>query len=327
MDFQDIQIFARVAAVQNLSAVGIELSLTPGTISKRVQSLEDELGVRLFERTTRSIRITEEGSRFLAHVETILTELEKAKATVADTTGQPKGKLKIVAAQALTHSYVGPAMVGFMRKFPDVDVHVDFSDRPIHLQDDGYDIAIMVGTPVDSPLIAKRLEVDRQVLVASPCYLERYGAPARPADLPQHACLSLGDVWAWTFAKGGEEQSVKFSPRLRSDSAEMLRLAAAAGAGIARLSALQVSDDIAAGRLVMVLAEYDTSNNAGVWVLYPSGKHILPRLRVFIDHLIEFFRDARQSRRPLHNGAGAPHVALAHPEYMLVPLNQQGEQG
>jgi len=295
MDFQDIQIFSRVAAVQNLSAVGNELGLTPGTISKRVQALEDELGVRLFERTTRSIRITEEGSRFLTHVQAILKEIETAKATVADRTAQPKGKLKVVAAQSLESAYFGPAVVGFMRKYPDIEVHIDFTDGPVHLQDDGYDIAVMVGTPQDSPLIAKRLIADRQILVAAPRLFDLFDAPRSPAELAGLPCLALGDAWTWALTANSETQSVKINSRLRSDSAEMLRQAAIAGLGIAQLSELHVAQDVAAGRLVRVLPGYELSRNSGVWVLYPSGKHVLPRLRVFIDHLAVCFRDIAQS--------------------------------
>lgn len=316
MDFQDIQIFSRVAAVQNLSAVGNELGLTPGTISKRVQALEDELGVRLFERTTRSIRITEEGSRFLTHVQAILVEIEKAKATVADTTAQPKGRLRIVAAQSLAQMYISPALVTFARKYPDVDVHVDFTDGSVHLQDEGYDIAVIVGTPQDSPLMSKRLFVDRQILVASPAFVSGHPAPRQPEDLAALPCLTLGDNWTWSLFANGETRSVKVVPRVRSDSAEMLRLAAVEGLGIAQLSELHVAADLAAGRLERVLPGYELSRNSGVWVLYPSGKHVLPRLRVFIDHLAAVFKELRAP-------AGAGRAGSRHGETAGAGVTRQ----
>ena len=142
MDIQDMRIFARVAAVQNLSAVGSELGLTPGTISKRIQALEDELSARLFDRTTRSIRITEEGATFLAHVERILSEIEAARASVDDRVTKPKGKLKISAPACLGRRYVAPALCEFMREYPDIECEVDIADRPVNLQEDGYDVAI-----------------------------------------------------------------------------------------------------------------------------------------------------------------------------------------
>src|SRR6516225_2690681 len=180
MDIQDMRIFARVAAVQNLSAVGTELGLTPGTISKRIQSLEDELSARLFDRTTRSIRITEEGVAFLAHVERILSEIEAARASVDDKVTKPKGKLKIAAPACLGRRYVAPALCEFVRAFPEIDVQVDLHDRQVNLQEDGYDVAIRTGALSDSSLIAKRLAPDRHVIAAAPSYLTRAGCPLAP---------------------------------------------------------------------------------------------------------------------------------------------------
>src|SRR6202008_4639942 len=145
MDIQDMRIFARVAAVGNLSAVGTELGLTPGTISKRIQALEDDLSARLFDRTTRSIRITEEGAAFLAHVLRILSEIEAARASVDDRVSKPKGRLKIAAPACLGQRYLAPALCEFARLYPDIDVHVDLRDRQVNLQEEGYDIAIRTG--------------------------------------------------------------------------------------------------------------------------------------------------------------------------------------
>src|SRR5262245_56053198 len=139
MDIQDMRIFARVAALQNLSAVGTELGLTPGTISKRVQALEDELSARLFDRTTRSLRITEEGQAFLAHVQRILAELEAARASVDDNMSKPKGKLRIAAPVGLGRRYVGRALCAFVTEFPSIEVQLDLKDRTVSLQEDGYD--------------------------------------------------------------------------------------------------------------------------------------------------------------------------------------------
>jgi DNA-binding transcriptional LysR family regulator len=293
MDIQDIQIFARVAALQNLSAVGVELGLTPGTISKRVQALEDELSVRLFERTTRSIRITDEGQRLLVHVQAILDELEKARATVADTAGNPKGKLKVVASQAIGASHVAPAVLGFLRVYPDIEVQLDLTDRTVHLQDEGYDVAVHLGTLEDSALIAKRLAADRLILVAAPHYLAERGLPSAADGLAAHVCLPLGDTWTWTLVRDRVETGVRLNGRLRSDNADVVRAAAIAGHGIARLSELHAASDIAAGRLVRVLEDYDAGGHAGIWALYPNGKHVLPRLRVFLDYIAECFRDVR----------------------------------
>jgi DNA-binding transcriptional LysR family regulator len=290
MDIQDIEIFARVAHLQNLSAVGAELGLTPGTISKRLQALEDELGVRLFERTTRSIRITDEGRRFLEHTQRILAELDRARSAVSDTAGRPKGKLRVAAAEALGRTYVGPAVVQFLAAFPDVEIDIDLTDRPVNLQEQGYDLLITAATLEDSALIAKRLATDRQILVGAPAYLQRYGMPMAPDDLTQHLCLAFGDVWTWTLTRDGRDHGIRLTSRLRSDSQEVLRLAAIDGLGLMRASQLHVQDDLDAGRLVRVLDRYEAGGNDGIWALYQSGRHVLPRMRVFLDFLGDWFR-------------------------------------
>jgi LysR family transcriptional regulator, transcriptional activator for dmlA len=303
MDIQDMRIFARVAAVQNLSAVGSELGLTPGTISKRIQALEDELSARLFDRTTRSIRITEEGATFLAHVERILSEIEAARASVDDRVTKPKGKLKISAPACLGRRYIAPALCEFMREYPDIEVEVDIADRHVNLQEDGYDVAIRTGTLSDSSLIAKRLAPDRQIIVASPTYLARKSRPLRPDDLAGHNCLVLGSSWQWSFGKNGSETSVRVNGSLRSNNGELLCDAALDGLGLIRISELEVLSDLKSGRLVQVLSDFEVTTNAAVWAVYPSSKHVMPRMRVLLDFLATWFREARAEEQLAKRGA------------------------
>jgi DNA-binding transcriptional LysR family regulator len=272
MDIQDMRIFARVAAVQNLSAVGIELGLTPGTISKRIQSLEDELSARLFDRTTRSIRITEEGAAFLAHVERILSEIEAARASVDDKVSRPKGKLKIAAPACLGRRYVAPALCDFVRAFPEIDVQVDLHDRQVNLQEDGYDIAIRTGALSDSSLIAKRLAPDRHVVAASSAYLASAGRPLVPEDL----------------ASGHSARTAsRASARQRRAQVEQRR------ACVDGRRSAPSSVSSCARQIVQVLADYEVATNAALWALYPSAKHLLPRMRALLDFLAEWFRDAK----------------------------------
>lgn len=299
MDIQDLRIFARVAAVQNLSAVGTELGLTPGTISKRIQALEDELGVRLFDRTTRSIRITEEGSTFFRHAERILAELDSARASLGDCVLRPKGKLKISAPASLARQFIAPAICQFMSDYQEIDVQLDLSDRLVNLQEEGYDVAIRTGVLSDSALIAKRLAPDPHIIVASPCYLSRNGIPATPEDIVRHDCLVLGDAFAWNFIKNGEQQTVRVSGRLRSNNGEFLRLAALAGrGGLYRTSEMRVREDLDRKTLIRVLPDYELSTNSAVWAVYPSSKHVLPKLRVLLNCLAEWFRDGSREAKP-----------------------------
>ncbi|KAB2920772.1 MAG: LysR family transcriptional regulator [Hyphomicrobiaceae bacterium] len=318
MDIQDMRIFARVAAVQNLSAVGTELGLTPGTISKRIQALEDELSARLFDRTTRSIRITEEGATFLVHVERILSEIEAARASVDDRVSKPKGKLKIAAPACLGRRYVAPALCEFMRAFPEIEVQVDIGDRQVNLQEDGYDVAIRTGTLSDSSLIAKRLAPDRHVIAAAPAYLTRKGRPLRAEDLAHHSCLVLGNRWQWSFNRNGQETVVRVGGALRSNNGELLCHAAIEGLGLIRTSELEILADLRAGKLVQVLPDYEVNTNAAVWALYPSAKHVLPRMRVLLDFLANWFREARNEGRAVEragamsrNGSAAAESARA----------------
>lgn len=309
MDIQDLRIFARVAAMQNLSAVGVELGLTAGTISKRLQALEEELGVRLFDRTTRSIRITAEGATFLTHAHRILAELDTARAAVADNVGRPKGKLKISAPASLARQFVAPAICAFMRAYPEIDVQVDLTDRVVNLQEEGYDVAIRSGVLADSTLIAKRIAPDRQIIVASPAYLAERSTPLRPEDLCDHVCLVLGDNWSWTFERGGEPAVVKVGGRLRSNNGELLRHAALDGQGLFRTSQMRVQEDLDGGHLVRVLPEFELSADAAIWAVYPGPKHVLPKLRVLLDFLGDWFRSHALVPPPAIPPVGGTRVA------------------
>jgi len=290
MDIQDMRIFARVAALNNLSAVGQEMGLTPGTISKRIQALEDELNVRLFDRTTRSIRITDEGRTFLSHVDSILNEIELAHSAVSDVVGRPKGRITVSAPASLGRRHIAPAVCNFLRQFPEVDIQIDLTDRIVNLQEGGYDLAIRIGELSDSTLIAKRLAADRQIIVAAPDYIARHGSPASPNDLTKRDCLMLGECRQWSFRKDGDVTSVRIKGRLQSNNGELLYHAALDGQGIFRTSQLQVADEIQRGTLVQLLGDYGVSSSSAIWAVYPSSKHVLPKLRVFLDFLADWFR-------------------------------------
>jgi DNA-binding transcriptional LysR family regulator len=308
MDIQDLQIFARVAALQNLSAVGTELGLTPGTISKRVQALEEVLAVRLFDRTTRSIRITDEGTRFLDHVQRVLTELDMARSSMAASSGKPVGRLRISAPQIVGHRYVAPALTSFLAEFSDIEVQLDITDRHVNLHEEGYDVAIRCGALIDSTMIAKRLATDKVIICGSPQYLSEVGTPNTPEELPSHRCLLLGDTWSWTFGNGAQESTVRIGARLRSDSSDVLRQGALSGMGLMRTTAFTVADELASGQLVPVLSQHIDNCSTGVYALYVSGRHVLPRQRVFLDHMAEWFRALKQ---PFEGAAQAKAAGTA----------------
>ena len=186
MDIQDLRIFARLARVQNLSAVGAEFDLSAGTISKRLQALEAELSVRLFDRTTRSISLTEEGEKLLSGIETVLLDLRQALETVQGDVARPRGRLRVSAPTSLGRGMIAPAICSFLKSYPEIDVQLDLTDRVVTFPDSGYDVAIRTGQLEDSSLFAKRLAADPQVVVASPEYLEAHGQPVSPDELAGH---------------------------------------------------------------------------------------------------------------------------------------------
>lgn len=291
MDIQDLKIFVRVAALQNLSAVGVELGLTPGTISKRLQALEDELNVRLFERTTRTMRITAEGKIFCEHALRILAEIDSARAIVGQNASKPTGRIKLSSPASLGQIAISDALTSFMRTYPDVDVTVNITDRIVNLQDEGYDLAIRTGVMPDSTLIAKRLWADCALLVASPGYLDEKGIPTSASDLARHECLMLGDQTSWSLGYDGSRETVRVGGRLRSNNSEFLYCSALAGQGIMKISRLRAAQDLAAGRLLTILATHEVASDAAIWAVYPSSRYMLPRLRVLLDFLGDWFRD------------------------------------
>jgi DNA-binding transcriptional LysR family regulator len=297
MDIQDLHIFSRVAVVQRLSAVGMELGLTPGTISKRIQALELELRVRLFDRTTRSIRITEEGKTFLAHVERALHEIDSARAAVGINIERPAGKINIAAPSIIARRLLSPALLNFVNLYPEIDVRLDVKDSAIHLTDDGYDAAIMAGKLEDSTLIAKRLMPDSEIMVASPAYIAAHGAPATPADLTQHRCLVAAEVRQWSLrTRDGNNASIKVSGRLQSNSREFLLQAALKGHGILRVSKTCIEPELARSKFVRILEDWEFADGSDIWAVYPGSRLVLPKLRVLVDYLAENLKEASGMR-------------------------------
>lgn len=302
MDIQDLRIFMRVAAMQNLSAVGTEMSLTPGTISKRLQALEDELSVRLFDRTTRSIRITQEGALFLEHVERILAELELARANVDGNVRNPRGILKVSAPVHIGCREVADGISSFMLAYPEIEVHAELTDRNVNLQEEGFDVAIKTGVLPDSALIAKRLATDPHVIAAAPAYLRDHGAPRSPSELERHCCLVHGEERSWPFVRRNTQRSVRVSGRLRSNDQGLLLRAALDGHGLIRISKGRIRLCLADGRLRTVLQDYDTTGDSAVWAVYPRNRHMLPRLRAFVD----FFASWTRAAMDMDHFEGAP---------------------
>lgn len=304
MDVHGMRVFARVAALSNISAAASELEMTPGNVSKRLQTLENSLGVRLFDRNTRMIRITEEGQMLLRSVTRILAEIDDVQEKLTESATHPRGTLRITAPAALGRS-VRPGICEFQQKHPNVTVELHMTDRIVDILEEGYDVAIRTGPLPDSQLIAKRLAPDKYYILASPKYVEKNGRPATPHDLAEHNCLVLGENSVWRFSNGEADMSVRVSGTLSSNNTEMLIEAARYGLGIVRISALKTHDLIQDGQLVRVLNDYDVAGDTAIWALFPSSRHISPKVRVFLDFFAARFRQRH------HKGAGATLLTAA----------------
>lgn len=294
MDVHGMRVFARVAALSNISAAACELEMTPGNVSKRLQTLENSLGVRLFDRNTRMIRITEEGQMLLRSVTRILAEIDEVRETLAESATHPRGTLRVTAPAALGRQ-IRPAICEFQQKHPNVTIDLNLTDRILDILEEGYDVAIRTGPLPDSQLIAKRLAPDKYYILASPAYVAKNGGPKLPNDLTSHNCLVQGDNSVWRFSNGNSEFSVRVSGNLSSNSTEMLIEAALHGLGIVRISSMKTHDVIHDGRLVRVLEDYDVAGDTAIWALFPSSRHISPKVRTFLDFFADRFRRHHQN--------------------------------
>lgn len=284
----DLDIFARVVTAKGMSAAGRELGLSPAVISKRIRRLEEVLGVRLLQRTTRQIALTEAGQGFYARVVSILASVEDAQAWVSSGAAAARGLLRVSAPTSFGRMHVAPHLGPFLDAHPGVRIDLVLSDSFVDLVAGGFDLAIRIGELPDSSLVAKRLAPNHRVLCASPAYLARHGTPETLPDLARHVLLAHNtDHWRLEGPSGIE--TVRVDGRLRTNSSEVVREAALAGIGIALRSTWDVGPDLKAGRLIHVLPEWSGGRRIAVHAVYPSRRHLEQKVRVFIGHLTELY--------------------------------------
>lgn len=293
-------VFARVVEAGSFSGAGRQLGLSKSAVSKAVARLEDHLGTRLINRTTRKLSLTETGRAFYEGCRRMLNEAEAAERAVTHLTDAPRGVLRVNAPMSFGIRHLSPGLGTFMAAYPELEVDLTLEDRRVDLVEEGYDLAIRIGVMPDSSLVARRLGPNPRVICAAPDYLERRGVPRSPEALASHDCLlyhyqSSGDSWRLRPRPGaaGAETSVRVKGRLKVNNGDSLREAALAGLGIAHLPAFIVHEDLAAGRLVALLQDYDDVADGGVFAVYPASRNLSPKVRVFIDFLADRF-----ARRP-----------------------------
>ncbi|MEE3664255.1 LysR family transcriptional regulator [Brenneria sp. g21c3] len=282
-----LQLFVRVGDARSFTAVGRQLGISASAVSKAIARLEERLGVRLFHRSTRTVSLTSEGALFLERCRHILSEVESAEAELLQTKEKPQGKLRISlpSVGTLFMSRLGE----FKRRYPDIELDIDYSDRLVDVIEEGFDAVVRTGTPSDSRLTARRLGACRKPIVGAPAYFDKAGIPLTPEDLASHACLiyrfpSTGKLDVWPLPRPDGMPAIELPASMVTNSLDPQVCFAEQGLGIACVPEIAVRSQLRQGSLITVLDDYNRQEMV-FHVLWPSGRHLSPKIRVFVDFI------------------------------------------
>jgi DNA-binding transcriptional LysR family regulator len=291
---KQIESFVAVASKGSLTAAANAEGVAPAVIGRRIDALEQRLGVKLMLRTTRRITLTHEGSAFLEDCQRLLADLAHAEASVSAGGVKASGHLRVTAPAGFGRRHVAPLVPRFLALHPEVSVSLNLSDRVVDIVNEGYDCAVRVGDLPDSSLISVRMADNRRLCVATPAYLKRAGTPKQPSDLLRHECLTLSSdasqTRGWAFMVDGALTHLRPSGRLDCSDGQVLHEWCAAGLGLAWRSTWEVEREVAAGMLVSVLDDYAAPPN-GIYAVFPHAKHLALRVRLWIDFLKHTYGD------------------------------------
>lgn len=300
----EIRAFAAVADARSFTQGARKLGVSGAQISKLVARLENRLGQRLLNRTTRDVSLTDTGQAYLERARDLLESFDALETSVKDQSG-PSGNLKVSAPVSFGKNELTPALLDFAAGCNAVSLDVTFSDRMVNLVEEGFDVAVRIGHLTDSSLVARRLAAVRMVTCASPEYLARAGLPATLADLSSHEAIidtNAREAATWRFGPHGDVQDVRVRGRLRFNGAEACVAAAAAGFGITRTPAFAAAEDLRTGRIVPILCDYEPEM-IHVHAVYPHARHLAAKVRAFVDFLV-----TRYAGEPdWHQGWAGPH--------------------
>ena len=287
IDLNDMIIFANVVDAGSITGAARDMGQPKSTISRRMKLLEEELGVRLMQRTTRALRLTELGAVFYERCKRVQAEAEEAERSVSAGQERPRGVLRITAPVETGVTQLGTLIAAYSKKYPEVRVVMDLSNRFVDLIEEGYDLAIRAGKLEDSTLVARRLGSSRMVVCASPDYIARNGAPSTPDALKEHPLVLYGNTLqklSFNFSGPTGIASIQLEPRHCANSLMVLRDMVKSGYGITLLPDSHTHRDVAQGRMVLLLEEWKLPEN-GVYAVYPSPRHLTPKVKSFIDFL------------------------------------------
>lgn len=291
----DMTAFVRTVELGGFSTAARDLGLTPSAISKLVTRLEDRLGVRLLNRTTRRLALTPEGEAYFQRSQRILSDILEAENEVASFRAQPRGLLRVNVGTAFGMHQLAPALPDFLARHPEMRVELTITDRVVDVIEEGADIAIRLGTLGDSSLVARKICDLERVVCASPEYLKRHGTPRKPEDLLAHNCLSVDyapNLRRWPFETREGVKHLEVTGNVSANNADALLALALLGVGIIRLSDAMVGEALAQGRLVPLLADVHHSEPLPLHAVYPQGRHRSPRVSAMVEFLVERFAGA-----------------------------------
>jgi DNA-binding transcriptional LysR family regulator len=308
----DLEIFSRVARTGNMSAAGREMGLSPAVVSKRISLLEEEVGARLFQRTTRQLTLTETGEGYYKRVVDILNLVEEAQDFVTRRNTKARGLLKVTAPTTFSRLHIAPYLTDFLNKFPEIELDVHLTDDFVDIISRGFDVAIRIGELQDSSLVQKKLATDHRVIVAAPKYLERAGAiPQTLADLDFHNCLSSGAQEFWRLQGPDGQHQVRVKGNIRSNSAELVREALMAGLGLGLRSLWDIGPELQRGDLKIVLPQYKGADSVAIYAVYPCRDFMPTKVNALIEYLTQIYSADKYWERGPEAGMAAVPAAAA----------------
>ncbi len=283
--FAGMEAFVRVVEAGSFTGAAAQLQTAKSTVSDTIRALEERLGVRLLERTTRRVRPTEAGQLFYARCRRLLDEAGTARAEARAFQQTPTGKLRVAVPESFAETYIVPGLAGFLARFPSVVIELEFAARHVRLVEDEFDLAIRIVETPEPTLVVRRIGTSRVIIVASPSYLAAHGTPARPSDLAHHRCVGIAAPLSWHETWRVGEEAVNVQPALLVSTAEALRAAAVAGIGLVPVPNWVVADALAVNQLTQVLPDHQTPSS-GIYAVYPTNRLLTPVTRVFVEHIV-----------------------------------------
>jgi len=284
-----MQAFVTVADLKGFAPAARKLRLSPSGVTRLIAALENRLGARLLQRTTRSVALTDAGARYLERARRILADVDEAEIAAESERARPSGRIVVSAPVGFGRRHVSPVMNAYLKRYCEVSAELRLEDRMINLVEEGADLAVRIGHLADSSLVARHVGDMRRIIVASPGYLKSRGEPKRPQDVAAHDTIQFGapsGVAEWRFADGGNEVRLSYSPRLSTNNADAAIQYAEGGGGLTQVLAYQAADTIKRGRLKIVLAKFELPL-LPIHVVYPTSRLLSAKVRTFIDLVVE----------------------------------------